>query len=243
MKNKFGVSIILYDGEELLLPCLKSIRPHVDYVNVVYSLKSYTGVPGNPEIPNLLQKYKNMGLIDEIYEYKNVPQKNKQQQEIKKRMVGLNKAKLAHVNYFMFLDSDEFYDGFAVENAKKQIISNNITHSYVHILNYGKKPTQRYDRRKWEYYVPFFSRIHKWTKCGNNKKAPCLTDPTRQMVGIYFKSKHYVLENIFMHHMTRVRKNIDFKYKSRNVDPAIDDDWLSDESGFIECPNYFDIQI
>ncbi len=191
----------------------------------------------------ILKQYQHMGLIDEIQEYQNVPNKTRQQQEILKRTVGLNMAKKAKVNYFMFLDSDEFYDGFAIESAKKQILQNKITHSYVHILNYGTSPTMRYDRRKWEYYVPFFRKINKWTKCGNNKKAPCLCDPTRQMIHSFIKQKHYVLENIFMHHMTRVRKNIDAKYKSRNVNSDIDSDWINDDGGFIKVPNYFDISI
>lgn len=242
-KNKFGVSIILYDGEELLDACLKAIRPYVDYINIVYSLTSYTGKPGNAQLPNLLKKYQKMYQIDEITEYNNAPNLSKHQQELRKRQAGLNMAKKANVNYFMFLDSDEFYDGFAIQNAKQIILDKKITHSYVHILNYGTSPIKRYDKRKWEYYVPFFSKINKYTKCGNNKRAPCLADPTRQMLSFGIKEKHYVLENIFMHHMTRVRKNVLSKYESRNVNPNIDSDWINDEKGFITVPNYFDIVV
>ncbi len=242
-KNKFGIGIVLYDGEELLEQCLKFIRPHVDYINIVYSVTSYTGKQGNPELTSIVEKMKKKFSIDEVIEYKNIPNKTRSEQEKLKRMVSLNMAKKAKINYFMFLDSDEFYDDSTIETAKQLIVKNKITHSYVHILNYGTEPTQRYDKRKWEYYVPFFSKINNFSICGNNKKAPCLCDPTRQILGIYLKQKHYVLENIFMHHMTRVRKNIMLKYTSRNVNPNIDSDWINDKDGFLTVPNYFDIHI
>lgn len=40
---KLGISINLFDGEELLKPLLVNIRPHVDYINIVYQEVSYWG--------------------------------------------------------------------------------------------------------------------------------------------------------------------------------------------------------
>ncbi len=242
---KFGVSYVLFDGEELIEASVRNIRQNVEYINVVYSPKSYYGYDGNPEIPNILRDLKNQGLIDEVIYFDHANARNKKERrklEIEKRNIGLKEAIKNGINYFMTMDTDEFYDSFALKIAQEKIVRQKITHSYVHILNYGSYPTQRYDKRKWEYYVPFFSKIDKKSKLGKNAKTPCLTDSTRQVSDCKY-SKYYVLEDIFMHHMSRVRKNMDNKYETRKAASDIDKDWLNDIEGFIKVPNYFDINI
>jgi hypothetical protein len=119
-----------------------------------------------------------------------------------------------------------------------------ITHSYVHILNYGKNATLRSDIRKYEYFVPFFTKLNRRNiKLGSNRHSPCLADGTRQGLH-YIGAKYYVLEDIFMHHMTRVRSNLYQKYETRvPVNGKFDEDWLDDPAGFIEVPNYFGINL
>lgn len=245
LNAKFGISYVLFDGEELFEASLKNVRPYVDYINVVYSPKSYYGYDGNPQIPDILNDLENKKLIDEIiyFDHEVAQSKKKRRKlEVKKRNIGLNAAKKRGINYFMTMDTDEFYDPFAFKKAQEKIVTENITHSYVHILNYGSKPTQRYDKRKYEYYVPFFSKINRKSELGRNSKTPCLTDSTRQISDCR-QSKYYVLEDIFMHHMSRVRKNVNFKYKTRKVTQDFDKGWLNDDEGFIEVPNYFDINV
>lgn len=242
---KFGISYVLFDGEELFEASLRNVRPFVDYINVIYSPKSYYGFDGNPEIPNMLDTFVKNGLLDDIivFEHKIIDSsEDRYRLEVEKRNLGLQIARKANVNYFMTMDTDEFYDQDAFKKAQQKIIANNITHSFVHILNYGSSPTRRYDKRKWEYYVPFFSKINSQSFLGENDKTPCLTDTTRQ-VSDCVSAKYYVLEDIFMHHMTRVRTDVNAKYITRKVSSDIDKDWINDEEGFVDVPNYFSIEV
>jgi len=240
---KFGVSFALYDGEELLEAAAANIRPHADYINVVYSPESYYGQPGNPAIPVMLKTLEKKGLIDEIITYKpkkfaeNRPEKDALERE--QRNVGLKAARKAKCDYFMSMDTDEFYDPAAVAKAKMKILRDGITHSFVHILNYGRLPTQLSNSRKWEYYVPFYAKLSSSTKLGEDEdRAPCLCTSMR-LPSYSEGAKYYVLEDIFMHHYTRVRKNLADKYEIRKVTDAVDADWINKEGGFIEVPDYF----
>ena len=61
---------------------------------------------------------------------------NKRKQiEIEKRNFGLKDALNAGCNYFMTMDTDEFYDKEALISAKNKIKNNPIwTHTFVHIF-------------------------------------------------------------------------------------------------------------
>lgn len=69
-KSKWGVSYSVFDGEELLEASLRNIRPHVDYINVIWQKESWYGAPANADLYPLLLKLKDAGLIDELIEYK-----------------------------------------------------------------------------------------------------------------------------------------------------------------------------
>jgi hypothetical protein len=247
---KFGVSFVVYDGEELLERAIECIRPVADYVNIVYSQKSYYGDDANPKLGKLCESLKTRGLVDEVIKYETAPIsktdparfEKRTAAEIEKRNAGLNAAKRAGCNYFMTMDTDEFYDADALRAAKTKIIKRpDWTHTFAHILNYGRDPTKRYDARKWEYYVPFFAKIDQNAKLGSNAHCPCLTDPTRNIAHSK-NAKYYVLEDIFMHHFTRVRKKLDAKYSTRNITAAVDDDWINKEENFITVPDYFKLK-
>ncbi|MCL2890005.1 MAG: hypothetical protein FWF34_01995, partial [Alphaproteobacteria bacterium] len=202
---------------------------------------------GNPEIPTMLDALMTEKLIDEVLVHE--PEKYaktgdgdyRRMLEKEKRNIGLDAARRAKCDYFMTMDTDEFYDDAAVTRAKEKIIANGITHSFVHILNYGRHPTQLSNTRKWEYYVPFFSVVMPRTKLGaEERKEPCLCDVTR--IPSHFNgAKYYCLEDIFMHHYTRVRKNLDGKYDTRKVAASFDDDWINKDDGFITVPDYFEL--
>ncbi|MCL2749358.1 MAG: glycosyltransferase [Alphaproteobacteria bacterium] len=247
---KFGISYSVYDGEELLEASIRHIRSFVDYICIVYSEKSWYGDAANPGLAKLVHNLKQSGLVDEVIHYetnpvdKNSPQrlKFKTAEQIKKRNVGLAAARKAGCDYFMTMDTDEFYDKAAFQKAQEFIRCNpKISHFFVHILNYGRSPTERYDGRKWEYFVPFFAKIRRNSMLGTNKKVPCVTDPTRN-VSHHFGARYWVLSDIFMHHFTRVRKDLDNKYSARVVPKTFDDDWINNEERFIKVPDYFGLK-
>lgn len=247
---KFGVSFSVWDGEELLERAVECIRPVADYINIVWSDKSWYGVKGNKDVEKICNSLKKRGLVDEVIKYETTSIKKddkdrlnkKRIEQTKKRNLGLNAAVESGCNYFMTMDTDEFYDKDALISAKNKIKNNPIwTHTFVHILNYGKDPTKRYDGRKWEYFVPFFAKVNKESKLGVNTEIPCMVDPTRCVLSDN-NSNYRVLEDIFMHHFTRVRRKLDDKYKNRVVSADIDKDWINKEEKFINVPDTFGLK-
>lgn len=240
----------VYDGEELLEASLRAIRPHADYIAVVFSEHSYYGQPAGSDVRALIASLETRGLIDEIAEHKTAQfaaagdRSRRRELEVEKRSLGLMMARAAGCNYFMTMDTDEFYDSNAVERAKDTLIRRGVTHSFSHILNYGRSPTQLSNVRKWEYFVPFFSLLTPQSTigaAGESAKAPCLVDSTR-ILSYSDASRSYVLEDIFMHHYTRVRADLESKYTTRNVSSAIDADWIDRADGFLAVPDYFDLE-
>lgn len=209
---KYGVSYSVFDGQELLEASIRSIREHVDYVNVVYQTKSWYGDPADDDLLPTLNHLVEIGLIDELIEYNANPKINAGTQERNKRNIGLRAAKRAGINYFMTMDTDEFYYGTEIDDMKYYIVQKGITHSFCNIIVYGKKPTDRILDSS-SCYAAFFTKINNKSILKYNKHIPALIDPTRQIAHSMF-SKYYVLPIINMHHMTFVRKNINKKFKS-----------------------------
>lgn len=206
LKYKWGVSYSVFDNEELLEHSIKSIRNHVNYINVVYQLKSWYGNPAQETLLPKLQQLKNQGLIDELIEYKSNPNIYAGTQEANKRNLGLEYAKRSGINYFMTMDCDEFYIQNEFKKAKYFIVKNGITHSFCDIFNYFS-PTLRY-LSPTPSYINFFSKINKYSKLSShNNKTITLVDSTRQL-NHSIGSKYYFLSNIAMHHMTYYRKDI-----------------------------------
>ena len=222
-KHKWGVSYSVFDGHELLEKSILSIRESVDYINVVYQTTSWYGNKCDDDLLPALQRLKDAGLIDELIEYTYIHKDGRSghapKYEKQKRSLGLNAAKKAGCTYFMTMDCDEFYFKDEMEKAKKYILMHNISHSFVIIYNYVLEPIYR--KLNAEYYVPFFSRINKYSSFipfHFDHYYICHVDPTRLLnklilfkfliFKIYGKYQPFILGNIAMHHMSSVRKNI-----------------------------------
>lgn len=213
-KAVWGVSYSVYDGEELLEDSIKSIRDNVDYINVVYQRHSWYGNPANPELITLLTRLHECGLIDELIEYVPNYKMSAGKQERFKRNIGLRYAKKRGVDYFMCMDTDEFYISREIYSAKYKIIKNGITHSFCPIVVYAT-PTQRL-LNAGGCFVPLFSYVGALSRLKYNKRNVVLVDPTRQLNHIPF-SKYYVLSCVQMHHMSGYRKNIVSKLKNSSL--------------------------
>lgn len=210
-RASWGVSYSVFDGEELLEDSIKSIRDDVDYINVVYQRHSWYGNPANPKLVNILNDLKKRGLIDELIEYVPDYNVNAGKQERIKRNIGLSYAKKRGVDYFMCMDTDEFYIQNDVRDAKNYIIKNGITHSFCPVVAYAT-PTRR-SLTPGGCFVQFFSHIGPLSKLKYNKHNVALVDPTRQLNHTPF-AKYYVLPRLEMHHMTGYRKNMTQKLKN-----------------------------
>ena len=105
---KVGVSYNLFDGEELLEGSIKSIRESVDYVSVVYQTISNFGDAANDRLVPLLNKLKEEGLIDELFEFRPNVNKGGHFNELNKRNIGIALSQGAGCTHHMSMDSDEF---------------------------------------------------------------------------------------------------------------------------------------
>ncbi len=255
LKNsKWGVSYSVFNGYELLEQSILSIKDSVDYINIVYQDVSYKGKPCDPELIPFLNSLLERKLVDELIFYKGAS-------EIKKRNLGLKAAKKANVNYFMTMDCDEFFIKEEFESAKRFIVAHNITHSYTPIIHYHIKPTVR--SLVHSYYLPFFAKINAFSKMKRPTRiTPCYCDPTRvvsylqlKLFDIYFLrfDRQYVFNDINMHHMTTIRKDLFSKiskeeYENKylpfiNKIKAAEDKNMVINDDFMIVPNIFNIKI
>lgn len=209
---RWGVSYSVFDGVELLKASLTNIRPHVNYINVVYQDVSWYGEPSPEPLLPMLEDMQKEGLIDKIIFYEPDLKLTAGTNERLKRNIGLEDAKKNGVEYYMSMDVDEFYIASEMEAAKYMIIKKQITRACVKQELYGSKPTQKllYNINS---FVPFFSRINRFSTHSKDPKLPCLCDPNRQL-NHQFGSLYYVIHKCSMHHMSIVRKDI--KGKMRN---------------------------
>lgn len=206
---KLGVSYNLFDGEELLEGSIKCIRDEVDYISVVYQTMSNFGNPCNSELVPLLNKLKDDGLIDELFEYKPKVNAGGHSNEITKRNIGLSLSIGDKCTHHMSIDSDEYYLPEQFKILKKKITDGNHDSSYCQMKTYFKNPT--YEIRPMnEYYVSLIFKIREDSMFRFNAYSPVLIDPTRRMSPT---DKPLILkrEEIEMYHMSYVRKNIKSK--------------------------------
>ena len=209
-KIKWGVSYSVFNGIELLEKSIRSIRDSVDYINVVYSDTSWFGDKTEENILSCLQDLKEKHLIDEIIFYKTNTSKSHYRNEVTKRNLGLKYAKKAKVNYFMTMDTDEFYESDKILKAKRYIINKGITHSYCNIIWYSILPTRRYINQIG-CSIQFFCRINRFSKLANHKHNIALVDPTR-VLKHQIGAKYFYLQQVEMHHMTYIRKDLIKKF-------------------------------
>ena len=215
---KFGVSYSVWDGEELLEKSIMQIREHVDYINVVWQEKSWTGLDSNLQLKEKLDKLVNIGLVDELIEYESLC--NEIYQEPVKRNFGLQAARKAGCNYFMPMDTDEFYIAQEFEAAKNYMLEHDITNGFVLLKTYGSLPTRQWILvEQTPSWVPFFSKINDCSSIDCDASYPYLTDISRK-VSVTKCPKFLLLPFIAMHHMSYLRKDLVKKMKNSSAAKA-----------------------
>jgi hypothetical protein len=205
---KLGISYNLFDCEELLESSIKQIRSEVDYINVVYQKISNFGQECSPELIPLLEDLKLKGLIDELFEYQPVFNNGPHYNEITKRNIGLDISKNAACTHHMSMDSDELYKTDEFRNMKKIVEEGDYDSSSCQMSTYYKTPTHRLDPKE-DYYVTLIFKIEENKKFIMGFPFPTFVDPTRRMPTI--KTKMFRRNQIEMHHMSYVRKDISTK--------------------------------
>ena len=212
---KIGVSFNIFDGEELLENSIKSIRNNVDYISVVYQTVSNFGNPCDEGLVPLLERLENKGLINELFLYKPKLNKGGHYNEIKKRNLGLYLSEGASCTHHMAMDSDEFYTDEQFKYMKKIVEEGKYESSACQMTTYYKEPIYRLDPKE-DYYVSLLFKIRQGKEFVMGHPSPVLIDPTRRMdFGV--SCKIFTRDEIEMHHMSFVRKNITIKLNNSSA--------------------------
>ena len=162
---------------------------------------------------------KKQKLIDFAYKYEPKFNKNEKgeidflngtENEQDKRNIGLDICRANNCDYFMTIDTDEFYNKEQFLWAKEDFILGDYDTSFCQMQTYYKKPTLAVNPPE-TYYCPLFYKIKPSTKFTYDfaPPYPVEIDPTRRVVAGY--SRIYKREEIEMHHFSYVRKNIESK--------------------------------
>jgi len=211
---KLGVSYNVFDGEELLEGSIRQIRDLVDYISIVYQTKSNFGNKCTPNLVSLLEKLKDDGLVDELFEFKPMSN-NGHGNESTKRNIGLSLSIKNGCSHHMSMDTDEYYDSNEFNYMKNTIISGDYDSSACQMTTYYKEPIYRLEPKE-EYYVSLIFKIRPGKQyVGTN--FPVLVDPTRRMVP--GNCKIFTRDEIEMHHMSYIRKDIKLKLTNSSASP------------------------
>lgn len=213
-KNKIGVSYNLFDGEELLEGSIKCIRNNVNYISVIYQTTSNHGELCDGDLINTLFKLKNNGLIDEIELFKPDLTLSPTVNELRKRNLGIELSLKNECNYHMSMDSDEYYVIDEFKNMCKILIDIDYDVCLYQMVTYYKDFNHRLEPKE-TYYVPGLHKINSNTIYDVNYPSPVLVDPTRKVNGLKFKILER--EDIEMHHMSYVRKDLNKKLNNSSA--------------------------
>ena len=211
---KIGVSYNLFDGEELLEGSIKCIREEVDYISVVYQTVSNFGNPCDEGLVPLLEGLKNRGLVDEIFEYRPKINKGGHYNEITKRNIGVSLSLGEGCTHHMYMDSEEYYLVEQFKQLKQTMLEGNYDSSACQLLTYYKEPIYRLEPPE-DYYVSLLYKINNNSEYRIGSRLPVLVDPTRCMEP--GKCKIFTRDEIEMHHLSYIRKNIRKKLQNSSA--------------------------
>lgn len=190
-----------WDGDEILPYSIEQIRPHVDFIIIVYQTVSNFGESYVPTLPE-------RGTINLHYQ----PDLTKSGtfNETRKRNLGLDIARNEGCTHFISMDCDELYDGLVFKAWRDRV--GDYDGSACKMLTYYKHPDIRLSPLE-QYYVPFISRIYPDTRLGS-AGYPVLADPTRT---ISTSKNFYIIDEPIMHHFSWVRADIGRKLRNSSA--------------------------
>lgn len=208
---------MVFDGEELLEFAIKSIRNVIDYISVTYQDVSYFGNQTDPNLLSHLENLKKQGLIDEILFYETDLSIHHKQNELNLRNLGLDASKKAGCTHHISADVDEFYKSEELKYAKKIMEENEYDFSVAYLDTYYKDPTyliHPVQKLLVSFIHPVFN---KYRMDIMYPEFPFHMETTRRF-GKCDKYKIFNRDELIIHHMSYVRKDI--KKKFQNSDNA-----------------------
>lgn len=213
-KMKLGISFNLFDGEELLKGAIESIREHVDFITVIYQSKSYYGNKCSPQLLPLLEALQKQRLIDQRLEFKPNLLVPAEYNELTKRNIGMNLSRDEGCTHHISIDVDEFYQPKQFETAKQMMSEGDFDSSFCQMKTYYHSTAYEISPPE-EFYVSLFVKIAKDTRFQIVRDYPFFVDPTRRVT--LGKHKMFSREEIQMHHLSYVRKDIRSKLRNSSA--------------------------
>jgi len=206
---KLGVCYMLFDGEELLRPAIKSIRSEADFVAVTWQKTSYHGNPNDIDLEPLLEQLKAEKLVDKAIFYEPNLSESPKDNELKLRNIGLEASRDAGCTHHISLDVDEFVLAEQLKCAKDTFGDND--YSIIQNIYYYKKPTWRMSPNVKNNFVSFIHPVT--TKYEMIPKYTHRIEITRRLAP-YTKCRLYKPEECVMHHMSYVRRDMGKKLRN-----------------------------
>lgn len=191
----------------------------MDYINVVFQNISNFGEKDDCSL-SLLQSLRDKGLIDNIIYYETNLALTPQQNETRKRNVGLKDCIKNNCTHFLNMDTDEFYIESQFKESKKFVYYNNISSSACAMYYYIKSPYYKFMEPRRTMYVPFICKIDKFSNITIGAETFCLVDPTRMIVTKNGRNWLFAPQALTMHHMAYVRKDLDKKFRNSTANQA-----------------------
>lgn len=220
---KLGVYYNFFDGEELLEGSIKSIRDNVDHIIVVGQEVSNFGNKGNPDNKDLMTDLFQQGLIEEcLFDYEPNLNKHAHFNEVAKRNYGLQSCINKGCTHILGMDADEFYIPEQFKKAKEKIIKDKLDSTACRLKTYFKKPIYQI-RPAERYYVPFINEVNEKSKYILHEFSPVLVDPTRRLNTKYSRFHTFDENELCMHHMSFVRKDIRSKIMNSSAQENFQD--------------------
>lgn len=220
--GRLGASINLFDGEELLLDLIYSVRSEVDYLSVVYQDTGHWGENhANPHLARFLSDLKSLGLIDEFFLWDksarplNVNEFNSL--DMLKREKGLELARENGCSHFLNLDNDELYTRRGLRYMKRIMMRSSgikFDYSVLRHLQYYRNASLILKNKEQEYVMGIFP-IKRDTAFEYAAESRFPIDPGRKISGS--KVIEFWRFEVCMHHMSYVRKDIRTKLVSSHA--------------------------
>jgi len=232
---KLGASYNIFDGEELLEQSIRSVRPLVSHVVVVYQTHSNFGEPCSGVLLSTLEHLQAIGLVDEIIQYDtrfNFTKSEKKHwvsaratgadlggaryfevadpffNEISKRELGRVHCLRAGCSHFMCMDTDEFYKQQDLTKTLKKMIVGNYDAVVCKMRFFFKFPRcELYPFDEQNYVASIFKLNEDMPLRLAHPYTNLLIDPTRRMFGAT-KILVCLRKELEMYHYSFVRLNI-----------------------------------
>lgn len=206
---KLGICYMVFDGEELLEFAVRAVREQVAHISVTYQTTSYFGNPAGVELVPLLERLKASGLIDEMIFYDPDLSIHHKQHELRLRNIGLEASRKAGCTHHISADVDEFYTAADLARAKKIMDGEGYDFSMAPLEVYFKEPTYLVVPSQ-NLSVTF---IHPVSNDYQSGDFPFKIEITRRLSN-FASWRVFTKEEITIHHMSFVRKDIHKKFKN-----------------------------